>query len=172
MRVGDVHRRTVDVMDIQPSRAQDRDISSDSRDSCWGAAVVLYRDYISMVVSWMVQVVAVGSGQSVHHRGSGRMAVRDPGPFGGGGWGGWDHSCNWGGLTFSFASTLSAGWATAAWYLHTRAQIDDDSRSRYDYSVRLSTELAAYRCYLSPCKRRSSSRSLCPEWQIDSWPKT
>lgn len=49
MRVGDVHRRTVAVMDIQPSRAQDRDISSDSRDSCWGAAVVLYRDYISMV---------------------------------------------------------------------------------------------------------------------------
>lgn len=76
-----MHRRTVAVMDIQPSRAQDRDISSDSRDSCWGAAVVLYRDYISMVVSWMVQVVAVVSGQSVHHRGSGRMAVRDPGPF-------------------------------------------------------------------------------------------
>lgn len=29
-----------------------------------GAAVVLYRGYISMVVSWMLQVVAVVSGQS------------------------------------------------------------------------------------------------------------
>lgn len=60
--------------------AQDRYICSDSRYSCWGAAGVLYRGYISTVVSWMVLVVAVVSGQSVHHRGSGRMAVRDPWP--------------------------------------------------------------------------------------------
>lgn len=57
-----------------------------------------------------------------------RMAVRDP----------LRPQLQPGGITFSFAWTLSAGWATAAWYLHTRTQIYDDSRPRCDYALRMS----------------------------------
>lgn len=130
--VCDVFRQIVTMMNIPPSSTGQIHLLRLQIQllGCCGSAVQGLHIYGSVVDG-------AGCGGSERtkrvHRGSGRMAVRDPWPLGRGCWG---HSCNWGGFTFSFASTLSAGWATAVWYLHTTTHYSVNSRLRFSSYLR------------------------------------
>lgn len=110
--VRDVHRQTVTMMDIQPSSTGQVHLLRLQIQllGCRGSAVQGLHIYGSVVDG------TGGGGSEQTERTSQRQwkdGCQGPVTI----QGGWGHSCNWGGVTFSFASTLSAGWATAAWYL-------------------------------------------------------